>query len=438
MLRKFTKPERAWIMYDWANSAQSSIIVAILLPILYKNIAVASGLDKTLATSYWGYASSLASLLVALAAPVLGTLGDYMGLRKRMFAGFLWVGVVATALLTFAPGWISILVLFALSCVGFYGANIYYDSMLVDVTTHERMDLVSTAGYSFGYIGGSTIPLVIALALYATASLWGPLFSLEAEAARNLAMRFSCLLTALWWAWYSRPILQDVEQLHGAPRDGLSAGALIRGSFASLRETFRNIRPYKALFAFLLAYFFYIDGVGTIIHMATVFGDDMGINQLGMMSVLLVVQLVAFPCAYLYGMLAKRFSTRTMILVGIATYIVVCLVGFTLRSLLDFLILGFLVGTAQGGIQALSRSYFGKLVPPEHANEFFGFFDIFGKFSSVMGPALFGLAIQLASQAGLDGASASRWGILSVVIMFIIGGGIFLAAVPPEKKPGSR
>ena len=174
MLRKFTKPERAWIMYDWANSAQSSIIVAILLPILYKNIAVASGLDKTLATSYWGYASSLASLLVALAAPVQGTLGDYMGLRKRMFAGFLWVGVVATALLTFAPGWISILVLFALSWVGFYGANIYYDSMRVDVTTHERMDLVSTAGYSFGYIGGSTIPLVIALALYATASLWAP------------------------------------------------------------------------------------------------------------------------------------------------------------------------------------------------------------------------------------------------------------------------
>jgi UMF1 family MFS transporter len=172
MLKRFTKPERAWIMYDWANSAQSAIIVAILLPILYKNIAVGAGVDKSLATSYWGYASSAASFLAAIAAPIMGTLGDFMGLRKRLFSSFLIVGVIATALLTFAPNWVVILVLFAFSCIGFYISNLYYDSMLVDVTTPERMDLVSTTGYSLGYIGGSTIPLVFSLALYATSSTW--------------------------------------------------------------------------------------------------------------------------------------------------------------------------------------------------------------------------------------------------------------------------
>lgn len=433
MLKRFTKPERAWIMYDWANSAQSAIIVAILLPILYKNIAVGAGVDKSLATSYWGYASSAASFLAAIAAPILGTLGDFMGLRKRLFSSFLIVGVIATALLAFAPNWVVILVLFAFSCIGFYISNLYYDSMLVDVTTPDRMDLVSTMGYSLGYIGGSTIPLVFSLALYATASAWGPAVGLTGEMAGNIVLRFSCLLTAAWWAWFSRPILRDVEQKHGQPMGQMHAKQLIRESFASLGITFRNIRQYRALFLFLIGYFFYIDGVGTIIHMATVFGDDMGINQLGMMGVLMVVQLVAFPCAYLYGVFAKKFGTRVMIMVGIVTYFIVCLVGFGLSTIWDFLFMGFLVGTAQGGIQALSRSYYAKLVPADHANEFFGFFDIFGKFSSVLGPALFGLSIQIASAAGLVSKDASRWGILSVIIMFVIGGALFLLASPKKQ-----
>ena len=269
------------------------------------------------------------------------------------------------------------------------------------------MDQVSTLGYGLGYIGGSTIPLVISLLLIQ--------FSDKIGIPTLVATRFSFALTAIWWLVFTIPMLRHVHQKHAVEPEK----HLLSQTLHSVASTCRKIVRHKSLLLFLLAYFFYIDGVGTIIHMATVFGSSCGLGSMDLMVVLLVVQIVAFPFAILYGKLSARFGSRRMILFGIATYIVVCAVGFNLKKMSDFLVLAVLVGTAQGGIQALSRSFFGKLVPPENASEFFGFFDVFGKFSAVIGPSLFGLVSQL--------TGVTNYGALAVMMMFIIGGGILLA-----------
>lgn len=412
MLKQFTREEKSWIFYDWANSAQSAIVAAIILPIFFKSMAQLGGVSDVDATAYWGYATSLGTLICAVLAPFLGTLGDFKGYRKRLFSFFLFVGVGGTALLAFTSSWKLLLLFYMLSTIGFNGAGVYYDAFLNDVTTSERMDKVSTYGYGLGYIGGSTIPLLIALALIQ--------FGDKIGIPTQLATQLSFLMTAVWWLLFSIPILRNVKQKNGVEPQG----AIVSQTFANLARTLKNIRSYKPLMFFLLAYFFYIDGVGTIIHMATVFGDSCGLGSMDLMLVLLVVQIVAFPFAILYGVLAGRFGARKMIIVGIATYLIVCIVGFRLQTLRDFLILAVLVGTAQGGIQALSRSFYGKLVPQGHASEFFGFFDIFGKFSAVVGPALFSFIAQATGIVNM--------GILGVMSMFIIGGAIFLFLVPKD------
>lgn len=412
MLKQFTREEKSWIFYDWANSAQSAIVAAIILPIFFKSMARAGGVSDVDATAYWGYATSLGTLICALLAPLLGTLGDLRGYRKRLFCFFLFVGIGGTALLAFTGSWKLLLLFYMLSTIGFNGAGIYYDAFLNDVTTPERMDKVSTYGYGLGYIGGSTIPLLIALALIQ----FGDRIGIPVQ----LATQLSFLLTAVWWLVFSIPMLRHVKQKHGVAPEG----NIWAQTFSTLGKTLRDIRRYKPLMFFLIAYFFYIDGVGTIIHMATVFGDSCGLGSMDLMLVLLVVQIVAFPFAILYGVLAGRFGARKMILVGIVTYLIVCIVGFNLKTLGDFLLLAVLVGTAQGGIQALSRSFYGKLIPEGHSSEFFGFFDIFGKFSAVVGPALFSLIAQATGIVNM--------GILGVIAMFLIGGAIFLFLVPRD------
>ncbi len=411
MLRKFTREEKGWIMYDWANSAFAAIILAIVLPPFYKEVAQ----SVPNAGPWWGYATSIASLISALSAPVLGTLGDYKGYKMRLFTVFVLLGAVATALLAFTGNWQEMLVLYILGSIGFNASGVFYDGFLPDVTDENRMDMVSSYGYGLGYIGGSTIPLLIALALI--------MFGDKIGIASDTACQISFFITAVWWIAFTIPMWRSVKQRHFVQQ----RGSLVRQSISRLASVARRILTNKAVFLFLLAYFFYIDGVGTIIHMASIFGSSMGLGQTELIVILLVVQLVAFPCAILYGLLARKWSVRAMLLTGILTYMVICMVAMFLEPLralgktpllMGFVALAVLVGTAQGGIQALSRSFYGKLVPPESANEFFGFYDIFGKFSAVLGPFLFGLV--------WDATQKSYLGVIPVLMMFIIGGGLFL------------
>lgn len=415
MLKNYTQEERAWMLYDWANSAFSAIVAAIILPVFFKSIAQAGGVSNVNATAYWGYATSLGTLICAVLAPFLGALGDLNGMKKKLFTGFMLLGVISTALLAMTDNWKGLLLFYILGTLGFSGSCIYYDSFLLDVTDVSRMDRVSSVGYGLGYIGGSTIPLIISLVLIQ----FGESFGIPTVAAT----KFSFLLTAAWWLVFSLPMLQKVQQKHCSALQSHALSHAMANLYSTLNKIIRN----RSVFFFLIAYFFYIDGVGTIIHMATVFGDSCGLDSMDMMVILLVVQIVAFPFAILYGKLAGRFGARKMILFGILTYIVVCAVGFNLKEMKDFLMLAVLVGTAQGGIQALSRSFYGKLIPAEQASEYFGFFDVFGKFSAVIGPALFGLAAQI--------TGVTNYGALAVMLMFILGGAIMVFLVPrnPDK-----
>ena len=410
MLKHYTKEEKSWILYDWANSAFSAIVAAIILPVFFKSMAESHGVTAVDATAYWGYATSLGTLICAVLAPFLGTLGDFKGMKKKLFTAFMLLGVVSTFLLALTNSWQGLLLFYVLGTLGFSGSCIYYDSFLLDVTDVSRMDRVSSVGYGLGYIGGSTIPLVISLVLIQFGSGFG--------VPTVLATKFSFILTAVWWLVFTIPMLRHVRQKHAIEPDRDMFAHTLR----NMKHTLSMIVKNKSILFFVIAYFFYIDGVGTIIHMATVFGSSCGLDSMDLMVVLLVVQIVAFPFAILYGRLADRFGSRRMILFGIATYIVVCMLGFNLKEMKDFLLLAVLVGTAQGGIQALSRSYFAKLVRAEQASEYFGFFVVFGKFSAVIGPALFGVVAQL--------TGVTNYGALAVMFMFILGGAIFMFLVP--------
>ena len=410
MLKHYTKEEKSWIFYDWANSAFSAIVAAIILPVFFKSMAESSGVSAVDATAYWGYATSLGTLIFAVLAPFLGTLGDFRGMKKKLFTAFMLLGVVSTFLLALTNSWQGLLLFYVLGTLGFSGSCIYYDSFLLDVTDVSRMDRVSSVGYGLGYIGGSTIPLVVSLVLIQFGSGFG--------IPTMLATKFSFILTAVWWLVFTIPMLRHVQQKHAIEPDRDMFAHTLR----NMKDTLSMIVKNRSILFFVIAYFFYIDGVGTIIHMATVFGSSCGLDSMDLMVVLLVVQIVAFPLAILYGRQADRFGSRKMILFGIATYIVVCMLGFNLKEMKDFLLLAVLVGTAQGGIQALSRSFYGKLVPAEHASEYFGFFDVFGKFSAVIGPALFGVVAQL--------TGVTNYGALAVMFMFILGGAIFMFLVP--------
>ena len=410
MLKHYTKEEKSWIFYDWANSAFSAIVAAIILPVFFKSMAESSGVTAVNATAYWGYATSLGTLICAVLAPFLGTLGDFKGMKKKLFIVFMLLGVVSTFLLALTNSWQGLLLFYVLGTLGFSGSCIYYDSFLLDVTDASRMDRVSSVGYGLGYIGGSTIPLVISLLLIQFGSGFG--------VPTVLATKLSFILTAVWWLVFTIPMLRHVQQKHAIEPDRDMFAHTLRNMKHTLSMIIRN----RSILFFVIAYFFYIDGVGTIIHMATVFGSSCGLDSMDLMVVLLVVQIVAFPFAILYGRLADRFGSRKMILFGIATYIVVCMLGFNLKEMKDFLLLAVLVGTAQGGIQALSRSFYGKLVPAEQASEYFGFFDVFGKFSAVIGPALFGIVAQI--------TGVTNYGALAVMFMFILGGAIFMFLVP--------
>ena len=535
--RRFTKPEKSWILYDWANSVYATNMMAAIFPIYYANIAGDAG-DK-----WWGIGVSAASLIIAVLSPIFGSIGDFKGMKKKLLGACLLLGLVFTAVTAFTGDWKLMLVGYVVSHIGFSGANVFYDSFLTDVTTRDRMDRVSSWGYAMGYLGGSTIPFVISIVFLLLTD-----FSVT-------AVKFSILLTCVWWAVFSIPLLKNVKQTYyvETPPSRLASAAM-----HNLWRTMKDIARDKGLLLYLVAYFFYIDGVGTVINLATNYGATLGLGSTGMILALLVTQLVAVPFSILFSRLASRVGALRMIAAAIGVYVVICGVGFfmglnvepyqmeytdavdsaagetaeaaalsdrdrkafeavvndikengknalsaedrpaafwsegedgpsgvvgdVLASLNDqdgtyafssadarewaagevtrmqaqlapfiadggkqdayasalrlssllFWVLAFLVGTVQGGIQALSRSYFGKLVPPERSNEYFGFYDIFGKFASVIGPMLYSLFYMVTGRASI--------GIISLLVLFGVGGVLLLAGrkhLPDDRAPAN-
>jgi MFS transporter, UMF1 family len=411
-----SREERAWVLYDVGNSAFVLVMVTAIMPIFYKDVA-AVGMSAAESTAHWGYANSFSSLLLALAAPLLGAMADRGNRKRSFFLAFLFAGLVFTVLLAgVGPGqWLLCLALFVLARIGWAGANIFYDAFLPDVATPERRDLISTRGYAYGYIG-SVIPFVAIIALL--------LFSGMEDGLPAGAARIGFLIVALWWLLLSLPALRHLRQRSQPSAE--TAG----GGWSRLYQTFREVRRHRQAFLFLLAYFFYIDGVDTIITMATAYGRDLGFGVALLIVVLLVIQIVAFPCALLFGRLAQRYSARRMIFVGIAVYAVVVGIAFLLPSIKQvplktavFWLLAVLVASSMGGIQALSRSYFCRLIPPGKSAEFFGFYNVFGKFAAITGPFLVGVIGQITGE--------TRWGVLSILVLLFIGAGL-LALVKEE------
>lgn len=421
---KMTREERDWILYDVGNSAFVLVMVTAIMPIYFKDV-VAADLPASVSTANWGFANAAASLILALLAPLLGAMADYPGRKKGFFIAFLLLGVLFNLTLPLVPAgqWLPCLLLFVLARVGWAGANIFYDAFLVDVTSHERMDMISARGYGYGYIG-SVIPFVAVIGLILAAGGGDTLPALQS--------RIGFVIVALWWLLFSIPAMRTLRQVNA-----LSASLTpIIDSLRRISHTFSEIRRHPQVFLFLLAYFFYIDGVDTVISMATAYGRDLGFSVPLLIAVLLFIQIVAFPFSLLYGRLATIFSTKSMLMAGILIYCVVTISAFLLPSIADpkwknaaFWGIAFLVASSMGGIQALSRSFFGKLIPPEKSAEFFGFYNVFGKFAAITGPFLMGMMGRLCGD--------SRWGVLSLLLLFLLGA-FFLFKVNAEERDYSK
>ena len=486
--KRFTAKEWSWIMYDWANSIYATNIMAAIFPTIFVSIAGEAG------DIWWGYGTSIATFIVAVLAPLLGAVADYKGMKKKLFTVFMLTGVIFTFLIAMVMNdWKLMLLGYIISRIGFSGSCLFYDSFLTDVTTDEKMDKVSSWGYAMGYIGGSTIPFVISIAVLLILGYSSP-----------IAQKFSILITSVWWLVFSIPFLKNVEQAHYIERTPETSVGQV---FRNIGHTARSIFRRKGLFLFVLAYFFYIDGVGTIISISTAYGTVLGLGTVGMILALLVTQVVAVPCSIWFANLAQKITSRRALIGAIIIYTLICCVGFymgyslephqaayetalkteytqALEDLTDedaivlrdtaskfftekdaqeklnaevakltqekqanpqvdrvlltfaqfvgnetetiqrfrqavsfstilFWAMAFMVGTVQGGIQAVSRSYFGKLIPKERSNEFFGFFDIFGKFASVLGPFLYSV---IGTWTG-----RSSFGVLALICLFLVG-----------------
>jgi len=401
---KLTKAEKSWILYDCANSAYSIAITTALLPIIFGRFTnIGSAMDL-------GFFNSIASIIIAVLSPILGTVADYKDKKKRFFLFFFLTGVIFTACLAFVPPasgmWQLLVIFYVLTAVGFAGANIFYDSFLVDVTSKDRMDRVSTSGFAYGYIS-SVIPFAISL---------GVIFVLGMD--KDIGYELGFMITALWWGLLTIPMLRNVKQVHYIEPEPKP----VAQSFIRLGKTIKNISKHKTVFVFLIAYFLYIDGVDTIIKMTVPYAQEVisaeSLDMFLLLGILLVIQIVAFPFAIIYGRLAKRFSTRTMIIVGICTYVVTCAVAYFITDVWHIFVLGILIASAQGGIQALSRSYYAKIIPKKYSNEFFGFYNIFGKFAAIIGPSLMALTTRLTGDA--------RYSIFALVPLFIAGFFVFI------------
>lgn len=394
--RSLSKRERSWVLYDVGNSAYV-MLAATLIPIYFSAIAE----PGSSAVVAWGYATTVASLALALLMPFLGSLADLKGNKKKFLAGTIGTGAVSLAVMGVPGNAMVFLAIYVFSSVMLNASLVFYDAFLVDATEQDRYDEVSSQGYAWGYIG-SCIPFIVCLVIV----LFGSGFGI----GQLDGIRISFVITAAWWLVFSVPVLRDVHQTHFKAREE----HLFRHTLKGLAGTCKKIARDKRLLMYMLAFFFYIDGVHTIITMSTSYGTDLGIDSTQLVLALLVTQFVAFPSAIAYGRLAGRFGTKRMLLIAVFAYFCITLfAAFFLRSAAEFWVLAVCVGLFQGGIQALSRSEFGKLIPKENANEYYGFFDIFGKYATIMGTLLVSVFTQL--------TGSSSYGVLSVAVLFIVG-----------------
>ena len=403
-MKKLTGLERNWILYDVGNSA-FVMLTSTVIPIYFKNLAEGAGVSAGNSTAYFSYASSLVTVLVMILGPLLGTVADGKGRKKEIFTGCMLVGALGCAALAVPAGWLAFLGIYVLAKTGYQSSLIFYDSMLGDVTEEDRMDQVSAHGYAWGYIG-SCIPFVASILLILNADTLG----LGSVRATMLAF----LLNAVWWSCMTLPLLKTYRQRSGEGSNNKD------GSFVSLARTVRGIRQNPKVLWFLLAFFFYIDGVYTIIDLATSYGKDMGISDTSLMLALLLTQVVAFPCSILFGKLTKKIESGKLIAVSILGYL--CILSFALHldKTWELWSLAVCVAVFQGSIQALSRSYFTRIIPQERAAEYFGFYDIFGKGAAFMGTLMVGVASQV--------SGSSRTGVGLLAILFLIGFFLFRKA----------
>ena len=399
------KQVRSWIMYDWANSAFATTIMAAVLPIYYKSVA-AKDLGN-LATSYWGYTTTRAMLIIAVLSPILGAIADYKGNKKSFLKFFVLLGSLATAMLFLVKegNYLLASFLFILGSIGFSGGNVFYDSFLPEITTNKRMDYVSSLGYALGYLGGGLL-LAVNLVMIMKPEMLG-------IADSGMGTRLSFVTVGIWWMVFSVPAFIHLPNGKRKVERDIKAGEATRMAFKELKTTFMNIREYKELWKFLLAFWLYNDGIGTIMRMATIYGTEIGIGSTDLIGALLMTQFIGIPFAILFGKIGQKIGTKKGIYIGLAMYLVIIIYGYYMDSAIDFWILAGMVGTVQGGAQALSRSLYGSMVPKEKSAEFFGFFGVSSKFAAITGPFVFALMGQL--------TGSSRYGIISVALFFILG-----------------
>lgn len=409
--QKLTNKEKYWVLYDVGNSA-FVLLVATIIPIYFNYLTGKAGVSEVDSLAYWGYAASAATIIVALIGPILGTIADTKNFKKPLFTISMMVGVIGCAALAVPTSWIVFLAVFVIAKVGYNASLIFYDSMLVDITEHDRMDMVSSHGYAWGYIG-SCVPFV--------ASLVFVLLYEKIGITMSAAMMIAFFLNAAWWLIVTIPLLKKYEQVNFVPMPEHP----IRDSFRRLINTLKDIKREKNIFLYLLAFFFFIDGVYTIIEMATAYGSALGLDSTGLLLALLVTQIVAFPCALIFSKCSKKYESDLLIKICIIAYTAISLFAIQLDKQWEFWLLAVLVGMFQGAIQALSRSYFAKIIPAEKAGEYFGIYDICGKGASFLGTTLVGVIAQLTNTASA--------GVGMITILFVIGFVLFCKAAQLNK-----
>ena len=400
-----TREQRAWAMYDWANSAVQCTIVTAVFPIYFASVAAAD-LPPAVATERFATATTLALVIVAVLAPVLGAYADYAGAKKRLLAVFLAIGASGTAAMFFIMRgeWQFAALLFIVVNIGVSGSFVFYDSLLPHIARPDEMDRVSSAGYALGYVGGGLL-LAINLAWILKPSLFG-------LPDAGVASRLSFLSVAVWWVLFSIPLFRRVPEPATRPQD-LRGRSPVAAAFHQLASTLRDLRKYRQAFLMLVAFLIYNDGIGTMIRMAGPYGQEIGLPQNALITAFVMVQFVGIPFAFAFGWLAGRIGAKTSIFIALLVYVVISIVGYYMTSAWQFFLLSFLVATVQGGSQALSRSLFASMIPPSKSSEFFGFFGVFEKFAGIVGPALFAITVRA--------TGSSRNAILSVIAFFVIG-----------------
>ena len=415
MFKNFNKLEKSWIYYDIGNSA-FTMMVSTIIPIWFNTLAANAGMSNSEYLAFWSYATSIATILVAIIGPVFGSIADNKDFKRPMFMFVLFVGVIGCALLGAVPNWILYLITYVIAKICYQTSLVFYDSMLTDVTTPERMDLVSSQGYAWGYIG-SCIPFVIALGLYAAGN---PDFLGIMNERLSIFLAF--IVIAVWWFCVTIPLLKNYKQKYYVE----TTSNKVKESISRLGKTLVTMyRDEKKVFFFLLAFFFYIDGVYTIIDEAVAIGTALGLNQMGLLVILLLTQVVAFAFATLFGKLSEKYSSVQLITVCILGYFAVAIYALFMKELWQFGIMAFVVGMFQGAIQALSRSYFAQIIPANASGEYFGIYDICGKGAAFMGTTLVGITVSITNSVNVA--------VATLTVLFILGLFFFRIATKENK-----